>query len=331
MAQRRNNTPSSTAPAMSGRRKIVRRRLALLALAMAVPAMAAGGNEGATSSAANLQTYPIRIALPAATPLYQPMFPAPRAQQTFASAGAIGPAITFASDPGPAALPLAISGSATDQIRAQRCLTMAVYYEAASEGEAGQRAVAQVVMNRVAHGAFPANVCGVVFQGSQRSTGCQFSFTCDGSLARTPQQAAMARASRVARDALAGSVFAGAGLATHYHRSDMRPYWASSLNPLARIGAHSFYSWRGTNGQRAAFNAAYAGSEPLPASRMAIAATQAIAEAPPAPAAAPAPTPAPAPAVTSAPAPAAIAAQPALPTSTVREEYAASGQWLVQP
>ena len=69
---------------------------------------------------------------------------------------------------------------------AQTCLTQAIYYEAASEPDDGQRAVAQVILNRVAHSAFPNTVCGVVYQGSERVTGCQFTFTCDGSLKWTP-------------------------------------------------------------------------------------------------------------------------------------------------
>ncbi|WP_398286925.1 cell wall hydrolase [Sphingomonas daechungensis] len=63
-------------------------------------------------------------------------------------------------------------------------MTSAVYYEAGQESLDGQRAVAQVVLNRVRHPAFPANVCGVVYEGSTRATGCQFTFTCDGSLMR---------------------------------------------------------------------------------------------------------------------------------------------------
>ncbi|PCJ46186.1 MAG: DNA gyrase subunit A, partial [Gammaproteobacteria bacterium] len=41
---------------------------------------------------------------------------------------------------------------------------------------------AEVVLNRVGHKAFPNTVCSVVFQGAERVTGCQFSFTCDGSM-----------------------------------------------------------------------------------------------------------------------------------------------------
>ena len=49
------------------------------------------------------------------------------------------------------------------------CLTTAIYYEAATEPDAGQQAVAQVILNRVRHPAFPATVCGVVYQGSERA------------------------------------------------------------------------------------------------------------------------------------------------------------------
>src|ERR687897_263864 len=62
------------------------------------------------------------------------------------------------------------------------CLTQAVYYEARNQSADGQRAVAQVVLNRVRHPSYPNSVCGVVFQGSERVTGCQFTFTCDGSM-----------------------------------------------------------------------------------------------------------------------------------------------------
>ena len=105
-------------------------------------------------------------------------------------------------------------GTGIDKARALDCLAKAVYYEAASESEGGQRAVAQVVLNRVAHPAYPKTVCGVVYQGSQRRTGCQFSFTCDGSLARKPSATYWARALAVSRRALSGQVYAPVGLAT---------------------------------------------------------------------------------------------------------------------
>ncbi len=101
------------------------------------------------------------------------------------SAIAINAAIPIAGLANPAARPFLLGGSgAADRLRSLDCLTAAIYYEAATEPTDGQRAVAQVVLNRVRHPAYPTTVCGVVFEGARRSTGCQFSFTCDGSLRR---------------------------------------------------------------------------------------------------------------------------------------------------
>lgn len=165
---------------------------------------------------------------------------------------------------GPSARPLLLRGSGQDQWRALQCLTAAIYYEAASEPDGGQRAVAQVVLNRVAHPAFPKTVCGVVYQGSERPS-CQFSFACDGALARAPVRQFWDRARRVAEQALAGFVYAPVGLATHYHTTAVHPYWADSLRFVGTIGAHRFYSWSGRAGRADAFAATYTGGEPLAA------------------------------------------------------------------
>lgn len=160
------------------------------------------------------------------------------------------------------------SARGTGYAAALRCLTQAVYYEAASEPDEGQRGVAQVVLNRVRHPAFPNTVCGVVFQGSERVTGCQFSFTCDGSLARTPSVSGWSRAERVARAALGGSVAAAVGNATHYHANYVVPYWAPTLDKAATIGAHIFYLMRGFLGSPRAFRDRYdiaLESPPVPA------------------------------------------------------------------
>ena len=121
------------------------------------------------------------------------------------------------------------------------CLTQAVYYEARNQSDDGQRAVAQVVLNRVRHPSYPNSVCGVVFQGSERATGCQFSFTCDGSMYRAIEPGAWARAQEIARSALAGSVYRPVGLALNYHATYVRPYWAPSLRQQAVVGDHVFY------------------------------------------------------------------------------------------
>jgi len=164
-------------------------------------------------------------------------------------------------DAGPAASPFNAKLSGKNFTRAMHCMTQAVYYEAASEGAAGQRAVAQVVLNRLSHPSWPNSVCGVVYQGSHRSTGCQFTFTCDGSLARQPAKSSWKKAMQVATDALSGAVFEPIGMATHYHAHWVDPHWAKSLNHVGTIGAHKFYQNRGTIGKRGAFTAGHSGEE----------------------------------------------------------------------
>jgi len=162
-----------------------------------------------------------------------------------------------------AAQPFAFKpATAEDRRRAIRCLTQAIYYEAALEPTEGQEAVAQVVLNRVRDPNYANSVCGVVFEGAERVTGCQFSFTCDGSLGQAPVAWAWNRAARVAERALAGAVAVKVGTATHYHANYVHPWWAPTLSKLTQIGAHIFYRWKGVYGEPAAFRQAYSGREP---------------------------------------------------------------------
>ncbi|WP_335655301.1 cell wall hydrolase [Parasphingorhabdus sp.] len=160
---------------------------------------------------------------------------------------------------------IAYRGSAVDNGRALYCLTQAIYYEAGMEPDAGQRAVAQVILNRVRHPSYPSTVCGVIYQGSERNTGCQFTYTCDGSLRRKAARFHWDRAKKVAAEALAGKSYTTVGTATHYHASYVYPYWAPSLRFLGTVGAHRFYSWKGNAGKAPAFSQRYRGGEPLPA------------------------------------------------------------------
>ena len=166
--------------------------------------------------------------------------------------------------PIPAAAPafLATMRSEEDRARASDCLTAAIYYEARSEPIDGQRAVAQVVLNRVRDRAFPSTICGVVYQGSERRTGCQFSFTCDGSMLRQRDWRSWAESRAVADAALAGAVYAPAGSATHYHASSILPWWAPSLSRIGLIGSQVFYRWRDGMERALAFRQQYAGYEP---------------------------------------------------------------------
>ncbi|WP_246218646.1 cell wall hydrolase [Parasphingorhabdus halotolerans] len=161
--------------------------------------------------------------------------------------------------------PISFNASLTDNSRALQCLTQAIYYEAAMEPDAGQRGVAQVILNRARHPSYPGTVCGVIYQGSERRTGCQFSYTCDGSLRRKPSKFGWNRARKVAAYALSGKMASPVGTATHYHATYVYPYWAPSLRFLGTIGAHRFYSWKGSAGKASAFSQRYRGGEPLPA------------------------------------------------------------------
>lgn len=159
--------------------------------------------------------------------------------------------------------PFRFAGSPLDQSRAVECLALAAMAEA-GPSDPGQRAVIQVVLNRVRHPAFAKTVCGVVFQGSERRTGCQFSFTCDGSLARRYAANAWEVARLRAGEMLAGKIYAPVGNATHYHTDWVHPYWSPKLVKLAQVETHLFFRWPGYWGGDKALREAYRGGEPDP-------------------------------------------------------------------
>ncbi len=169
------------------------------------------------------------------------------------TSGALRPALPFVFR----------AASEADRKRAERCLTQGIYYEAALESTEGQEAVAQVILNRVRDPNYPSSICGVVFEGAERNTGCQFSFTCDGAMNRPPSPEGWARAKAVATAALNGSVASYVGMATHYHADYVSPYWAERLVKLRKIGVHIFYRWTGAWGQRFSFTREHTGEEPV--------------------------------------------------------------------
>lgn len=172
-------------------------------------------------------------------------------------------AVPFVVEKIAAARPFQFVGTPADREAARKCLAAAVYYEA-GDSPVDQYAVAQVVINRARHPAFPKTICGVVFQGAERSTGCQFTFACDGSLARRrPSADAWARALRTADASLSGFVFSLVGNATHYHTDWVFPYWQADLDKIAQLRTHIFYRWRGWWGTPKAFSATVRGTEYL--------------------------------------------------------------------
>ena len=139
------------------------------------------------------------------------------------------------------AIALGLSGQA--HARAERCLAEAIYWEARSEPERGQMAVAQVVLNRSVSGFYPRDVCGVVYQNAHRYLACQFTFACEGRRSLVPTEAGpWSRASHIAKEMMAGRLWLPeVGHATHYHATYVSPWWARSMNRLQQIGIHVFY------------------------------------------------------------------------------------------
>lgn len=126
--------------------------------------------------------------------------------------------------------------------REQRCLAEAVYFEARSEPEDGQAAVAQVILNRVKSGLYPSNVCGVVYQNRHRYMGCQFSFACEGKSLRITDAGSWQTATRIASAVIEGRTYLSeVGGATHYHANYVRPGWSRRLKKMDVIGRHIFY------------------------------------------------------------------------------------------
>lgn len=126
--------------------------------------------------------------------------------------------------------------------REKRCLAEAVYFESRSEPEAGQAAVAQVVLNRVSSGLYPSSVCGVVYQNRHRYKACQFSFACEGKRLRITEPDSWATATRIANEVMDGRTYiSDVGRSTHYHANYVKPRWAKQLKRTDKIGNHIFY------------------------------------------------------------------------------------------
>jgi spore germination cell wall hydrolase CwlJ-like protein len=231
--------------------------VAYLATGLSAPALEPGGNALVRSVFASPRQPGVAAPVP---PTPEPLA---FKQMNPVDAVAYNAAIPVSDESNPGAKKFVLkAASDVDRMRSIDCLTAAVYYEAAIEPLEGQRAVAQVVLNRLRHPAFPKTVCGVVFQGSERSTGCQFTFTCDGSLGRRPSAAGWERARKVAEQALSGKVYKPVGYATHYHTNWVVPYWSGELTKLANVGTHIFYRWAGGWGRPSAFRNNYGGEEP---------------------------------------------------------------------
>ena len=123
---------------------------------------------------------------------------------------------------------------------AARCLSLALYWEAKTEGPEGMRAVASVVLNRVTHPEFPDSVCAVIQQGGEQPP-CQFSWWCDGKSDlptephawRLAQRLARAMLSEPPRDTTRGALF--------FHNTSVSTPWLRRRERTVQIGRHIFY------------------------------------------------------------------------------------------
>jgi len=121
------------------------------------------------------------------------------------------------------------------------CLATAVYYEARGETSEGQAAVAQVVLNRAKHPAYPKSVCAVVFQGAN-GHGCQFSFVCNGAMNHAREPAAWVKARDVASRALSGYVMTAIGQATAFHAAHGQVASVARGPGSVQLGRQVFYT-----------------------------------------------------------------------------------------
>lgn len=236
----------------------------MLILAFAIGTIAAGwavaGNEGSPIRPMRQVTRAVATPVITPPPVVEPL---KILALTPEEAVAFNAKIPFSTAANPAAKPLRLKATGSERERATDCLTAAMIYEAGASDADGQRAVAQVVLNRLRHPAFPKSVCAVVFEGSERATGCQFTFTCDGAMQRRPHPNNWDTSRKRAAQMLDGEVYRPVGYATHYHTNWVVPYWSASLEKITAVGTHLFFRWEGWWGTPPAFRRQYSGTEPV--------------------------------------------------------------------
>jgi N-acetylmuramoyl-L-alanine amidase len=188
----------------------------------------------------NVSVAPAASALPAAAL----QFTAGAPQQAAALAAFLGATRPWLPDVG--AWPAAAE---------KACLAVAIYHEARGETKSGQVAVARVILNRSRSRAYPASICGVVFQNAHKRNRCQFSFACDD----LPDVPGHPRSWETSLQIAVGMLCtencampiqnppgATASLrfhqATHYHAVYVAPSWSKKLRLLGRIGDHLFFA-----------------------------------------------------------------------------------------
>lgn len=134
------------------------------------------------------------------------------------------------SEPAARVAPAIVKPRRDDEVQ-QTCIAQAVYYESKGESARGQRAVADVVMNRTKRPGFASTPCGVIRQPHQFTNALRW---------RIPSAAdpLWQKAKEIAGNALQGIGTVSTAI-THFHASGIRPGW--SMRRIAAIGGHVFY------------------------------------------------------------------------------------------
>lgn len=153
----------------------------------------------------------------------------------------IGVCLTWLFDPtsGEASGLIPMQADILNETNPEKCLALAIYFEARNQPLAGRLAVAQVILNRVADKHFPSTVCAVIQQPHQ------FSFSRDGRSDTPYDLRAYADAETVAELMLNGLVYKPALDAEWYHDTSMHPVWADKLREILKVGDLIFYDRRG--------------------------------------------------------------------------------------
>ncbi|TQV80867.1 cell wall hydrolase [Denitrobaculum tricleocarpae] len=128
----------------------------------------------------------------------------------------------------------------TELSKEERCLALAMYWEAKAEGADGMIAVGAVVLNRVAHSEFPGSVCGVVTQGGETPP-CQFSWWCDGKSDRPTEAEAWATARELAPSLLTELPYDPTKGGLFFHASNIDVPWRVKRERTVQIGKHIYY------------------------------------------------------------------------------------------
>jgi len=122
------------------------------------------------------------------------------------------------------------------------CLAQAIYFEAGNDAPNGQRAVGDVILNRLHDPRFPKTVCDVVHQGGEGAPGhCQFSWWCDGRSDGTVDDIRWQMAQQAANEVVSGDYPDWTMGALFFHSKSVHPYWSRKLQLTNVIGEHIFY------------------------------------------------------------------------------------------